>query len=355
MLPADLLGALKAYTLTQRQLPGATPDTVNGTPGNTPKENFARFELGQKIQGTVLAETAPGLFKVNVANQLMQMPLPAAIRPGDSVALQVVSLQPRLVFSMAASANPLSTQEQLSSAARIISALAQQQPGQTVLQAKQSTPLWASNNPPQPAPLASLLRESMGNSGLFYEAHQAQWLEGARSTAQLLQEPQNRAAMPLASEQASATTTTHLQASLHSDGATAQANRLATATEQLQLPDHLKPLVQQQLNALETNQVVWQGYVWPGQTMRWTIQDQEARADTLEEERQWVTQLQLELPKLGKVSATLRLTPAGVSLALETASPEARALLGSASTQLVAALDDAGIPVTGTQVTQHEP
>jgi plastocyanin len=362
MLPVDLLSALKAYTLTQKPLLAATPDTVNGNSASngavngTTKSNPLPFEPGQKLQGMVLAETAPGLFKVNVASQLVQMPLPATIRPGDTVELQVVSLQPHLVFSMVASTNPLSTQEQLSSAARIISSLAQQQPEKFVMHATQNSPLWASDSPPQTGQLAHLLRESLGNSGLFYEAHQAQWIDGARSTAQLLQEPQNRAAEQTSNATLAGKPVANTQ-TISTDTATVatQANGSANAPDHLQLPDHLKPLVQQQLNVLETNQAVWQGQVWPGQTMRWTIQDQEHHATASEEEqRQWVTQLQLELPKLGKVTATLQFNAAGVSLALDAATPETRTLLGGASTQLAASLSEAGIPVVSTLVTQHE-
>jgi len=267
-----------------------------------------------------------------------------------------------------------------------------------------------------------LLRETLSNSGLFYESHQAQWLQGTRSTAQLLHEPQN-----LTPEQAKAVTAgnaagravmvgdtaektamasdapgktamasdTYGKAAMASDapGKTAMAsdaygkaamvsntygktammgdtaNPSVTASntantnksdqlnmtplpegKALGIPEHLQPLVQQQLNALETRQMVWQGNVWPEQPMQWEVHEQPPPTPGAEEQRQWVTQLRLDLPNLGEVVATLRFNNTGLSLTLNAATPETRAMLGNASTQLVSALSDVGIPVLSTQV-----
>jgi hypothetical protein len=341
MLPAELLNTLKALALTQKPLPAAAPDAAKGG-------SAYPFEQGQRVQGQVTAEVSSGTFNVRIANQTVQMQLPASIRTGDTIELQVLSLQPRLTFGMVASVNPLSTPEQLSSAAKLLSALSQQhqQPEKAQIRATQSTPLWASSKPPPAQQLAGQLREALSNSGLFYEAHQVQWLEGARTTAQLMQEPQNQnsAAIPGNPPTPQPTLTT---------GQTALP---AQQGDQVPgIPQHLQPLVQQQLNALETGQVVWQGQVWPGQDMQWAIHEETPHAGAvLDSERLWVTQLQLNLPKLGEVSAMLRLNSAGVSLTLHAAAGDTRTLFGQTSSQLVAALSNAGIPVTSTLVAQHE-
>lgn len=342
MLPADLANTLKALTLTQKPLPAAAPDPVKGG-GSAP------FEQGQRLQGQVMGEVSAGVFKVRIANQTVQMQLPSSIRTGDTVELQVLSLQPRLTFGMVASANPLSTPEQLSSAARLLSALSQQQqqPEKAQIRAAQSSPLWVSSKPPDVQQLASQLKEALSNSGLFYESHQAQWLEGGRSTAQLMQEPQNQ---NIAGNPAPAAS----QAASHNSGAgmiAAQQNNALPS-----IPQHLQPLVQQQLNALETGQIIWQGQVWPGQEMQWEIHEQPSHGgNNAESGRQWVTQLHLDLPNLGPVTAMLRFNAAGLSLTLDAAAGNTRALLGNASSQLVASLSDAGIPVVSSLVAQHEP
>lgn len=393
MLPPNLLNAIKAYAQSQKPLPAAATDASSKT---------AQFETGQKLQGSVQAQLAPGLFKVQIASQLVQMQLPPSIRSGDTVALQVIATQPRLTFSMVNSANPLSTPEQLGSVARLLSSMSQQAPEKAYVRAARNTPLWETPQPPASKELAGLLKEALSNSGLFYESHQAQWLGGSRSTAQLLHEPQNQlpgqpaqprqAGQPGAETAGKATITVTQEPAQSARPVTAQDNAgkavianntagrtvmasdnnspavttsgTAHASDQpasplpenkpLSIPEHLQPLVQQQLNALETRQMLWQGNVWPGQDMRWEIHEQSPQTPAEEVQRQWVTQLQLDLPNLGEVTATLRFNSAGLSLALNAATPETRAALGNASTRLVAALSDAGIPVLSTQVSPNE-
>lgn len=407
MLPANILNTLKALALDQKPLVTAPAEV-------TPKSGT--FELGQRLQGSVQAQVAPGLFKVNVAGQLVQMQLPPSIRSGDTVALQVVSMQPRLTFTMVNSANPLSTPEQLGSAARLLSSMSQQAPEKAYVRAPQNTPLWVTLQPPPIKELAGRLQEALSNSGLFYESHQVQWLEGSRSTAQLLHEPQNlpseqvrlamapngaRAGLPGATDQ-TATAQGEAGKAVSSDpaadkaglaqgnaareapannvpgksamvneyismaattgdtaraGAPGQPNTQPPAAQlpeskPLNIPEHLQPLVQQQLNALETRQMLWQGNVWPGQDMQWEIHEQPPQTPDEQEQRQWVTQLRLSLPNLGEVAATLRFNSAGLNLTLNADNPQTRTVLGNASTRLVSALSGAGIAVLGTQISQ---
>lgn len=404
MLPVNLLNALKEYALAQR-----TPLPVPTT--EAAAKDVPQLDLGQKVQGSVQAQVAPNVFKVNVAGQLIQMELPSSIRSGDTVALQVVSLQPRLTFSMVNSANPLSTPEQLGSAARLLSSMSQQAPDKAYVRAPQSAPLWAASQPPESKPLAGLLHEALSNSGLFYESHQAQWLGGGRSTAQLMREPQNltpaqaRAAVgsaeianianTVSTASNAATNTASNVVNIYDNNGMAVANEAAAKTatsgditgklvmagddansvaisrnlmdanvslqptvtspeaKAVTIPEHLQPLVQQQLNALETRQMQWQGNVWAGQDMKWEVHEQAPQTPGVVAARQWVTQIQLDLPKLGVVEATLRFNSAGLSLALNAQIPQTRAVLGNASSRLVSALSEAGIPVLATQVTNE--
>lgn len=380
------------------RMPVATPDAI--------AKAGQQLELGQKLQGSVQAQVSANVFKVSVSGQLVQMELPPTTRSGDTVAVQVTALQPRLAFSMVNSATPLATPEQLGSTARMLSSMSQQSPEKAYVRAAQSAPLWSTPQPPESKQLAGMLKEALGNSGLFYESHQAQWLGGARSTAQLMHEPQNltpeqaravavpntvnKGAVPgdtAAKTVAAGDTTdktvvagdTASKAVLTGDAASksVMANdnaRPAVITRNaadanastqpntpslsegktLGIPDHLQPLVQQQLNALETRQMLWQGNVWPGQDMQWEVHEQVSQTPATEQQRQWVTQIQLDLPNLGAVTATLRFNGAGLSLKLNADTPQTRAVLGNASTRLVSALSDAGIPVLSTQVSNDK-
>ncbi|MEO6422568.1 MAG: flagellar hook-length control protein FliK [Candidatus Nitrotoga sp.] len=341
MLPVKLLNTLKALALAPKALPAAAADA---------KSKTGQLEPGQKIQGIVQTQVSPGLFNVRIGDQLTQMTLPAFIRTGDTIKLQVIATSPRLTFSMSASTNPLSTDEQLSSVARLLSSLSQQPRERTDMRAMQSTPLWSTPQTMQSVQLAGLLQEALGNSGLFYESHQAQWLNGARNTAQLLQEPQNSAR---------ANPSANLETPTVPDRNISSVNKMDTAasTEENMpiIPDHLKPLVQQQINALETRQVLWQGNIWPNQIMQWEIHEQSSPIPAIENQQQWTTQIHLDLPNLGMVSATLNFNSAGLSLTLNASTTTTRTALGNASSQLVATMSDHGIPIISSIVTQDEP
>ena len=421
MLPVNLLNALKEYAVASQKTPLPPAAAADAAVKTGPQ-----LEVGQKVQGLVQTLVASNVFKVSVMGQLVQMELPPTVQSGDSVALKVISLQPRLTFSMVNTEKPTTSPEQLGVTARMLSSFSQQAPEKASVRAPQSTPLWETQQPPETAQLAGTLQKALSNSGLFYESHQAQWLGGERTTAQLMQEPQN-----LTHEQARAVTmgspenkltALNMAASIVSNGnvneksgateseksgatektvvtdntagsnthsATEKAisqddavNKIKTTNENanasieikntthtasaaqintsstpegrsLGIPDHLQPLVQQQLNALETNQMMWQGNIWPGQEMQWEVHEHASRNPAEEGARQWVTQIQLDLPNLGAVEATLRLNSAGLSLSLNASTPGTRTILGSASSKLASALSDAGISVLSTQVTNE--
>lgn len=337
MLPADLLAAtLSRIATTDKPLIAATAD-------KQAQQNAQKLEVGQQVQATVQAKVSADVFQVRVASQTMQMQLPAFVRPGDQVTLQVVSLQPRLSFSFAASSNPLSTSEQLGSTARLLSSLSQQPIQQDYVPPTRREPLWIGERAaPDTAQLAGRLHQSLSHSGLFYESHQAQWIAGTRSTPQLLQEPQNllraQGAQPAAAQSAQ-TTPTSLPASTES------SPRLPS------IPEHLQPLVQQQLQALENKQVVWMGQAWQGQEMRWEVREEHAQSGKGgEDAKQWVTELHLDLPKLGGVTARLSMNGNAVSLRFEVADEQTARTMGAATEQLVASLTAHGVPVLQTLI-----
>ena len=310
------------------------------------------------------AQVAPNVFNVRVANQLLQMQLPAFIRSGDIITLQVASLQPRLTFTLAASSNPVSTPESLSATSRLLSSLSQQPLERSYVRPIQSSPLWTGvQTQPDINQLANNLHDALSHSGLFYESHQAQWIAGTRPTTQLLLEPQNRLPanpQPQAAQSQLPPGSQPLDSRNRNVDATANPISLpATASEQRaaapNIPQHLQTLVQQQMNALETHQVLWQGQVWQGQEMRWEVREESPRRNAQgAEDGQWITHIHLDLPNLGGVSARLSFNGNALNLSLEVSDPQTRDKLGSASSQLMAALSERGIPVVHTQITQNE-
>jgi flagellar hook-length control protein FliK len=122
------------------------------------------------------------------------------------------------------------------------------------------------------------------------------------------------------------------------------------------VPEELRPLVQQQLDAAATQRLVWHGEVWPNQTMDWEVVREDERGARAGEEDApaWCTRLALDTPRLGRVDASLRLTAAGLQLTLAAPTEAAVADLRQASPALSASLDAAGIALLSFLV-KHEP
>ena len=336
MLPTDVLNTLRALSLNERPPIVPLPDKDTSGKGS--------FELGQKVQGTIQAQVGAGVYKVRVLEQMLHMQLPENLKSGDVVELQVLSIQPRLTFSLAALNNPLSAPDTLSNTSLLLSALSQKPLGKAYVTAAQSQPLISeTTEAPDTAALAGKLQDSLSKSGLFYEAHQAQWISGARSTAQLLQEPQNQLTI-----QARTVTDDPNTAS--------RANTSQQDSSISNIPNQLQPLVQQQLNALEARQVFWQGLAWPNQRMDWEIHEESSRQNAAGYEdagKQWATQIRMDLPHLGEVAAMLRFSSKGLSITLDASGDATRVLFGSASSQLTAALAERGITVSSALVMPH--
>ena len=114
------------------------------------------------------------------------------------------------------------------------------------------------------------------------------------------------------------------------------------------IPERLLPLVHQQLDAVATQNFIWQGQVWPGQTMEWEIEDPAAEGRSTDEpEDNWNSTLRLTLPRLGGVEARLHLTPAGVAMRLIADNDTTRQALADAEARLADALAAADVPLTG--------
>lgn len=110
-------------------------------------------------------------------------------------------------------------------------------------------------------------------------------------------------------------------------------------------PDTM-PLIQQQLQTLDTRQMVWQGQIWPGQTMDWVVEERQGGGGSEGMEVQnWQTKLRLKLPRLGDVSAALIYTPQGLRISLNATETATAETFKAARSELRDALDVAGLPL----------
>ncbi|MBX3683611.1 MAG: flagellar hook-length control protein FliK, partial [Thauera sp.] len=150
------------------------------------------------------------------------------------------------------------------------------------------------------------------------------------------------------------------EAAASRSAADTEANRSASTTARAALdetaaprpgaiPERLMPVVHQQLDALATQQYVWQGQAWPGQNFEWWIEDPQHEGEHAGEEPEntWNTTLRLTLPRLGGVEARLHLTPAGVALRLVADDRATLQTLDGGAAALASALEAANLKLTG--------
>lgn len=349
MIPTDLAARLRLLT----------ESLVNPvSPGREVPAELPELPVGQRFTARVESALPDGTFRALVAGRNLTLALPQSANPGDTLELVVTARTPRLIVAEGAEDAPArqSPLPTLSRAGQIISTLlageehAPQPPTITRLSPLLPEP------PLQAARLAPALQQSIVESGLFYEAHQAQWVAGRYPAEALAREPQARHGRQQRAPDAAATAKS-AEAALPVDSSRSAepvAGRAAAAAPGL--PAELQPLVQQQLDAAATQHIVWRGEIWPGQSLHWEIEAEQEQGSQPEAETaaQWASTLNLILPQLGEVSAALRLTPAGLGVALS-ASAAGAGILQAGLPDLSAALAAAGIPLLSVGIESHEP
>src|SRR6185312_593136 len=192
MLPrTDSLGTRSATAAVEAPLPVAA-----GTDARQEVyHRLAQIPLGEQLKVEVLKQLEDGTYLVRVADTQAKMVLPNGTRVGDSLLMTMLAAQPRPTFLLDGEAGSASTQ--LSAAGRLITALlrvAEQQNSPTDVTGK--TPLLAAARLLAPADgpsrLEAALQRALTSSGLFYESHLEDWLNGTRTAGELAGEPQAR-------------------------------------------------------------------------------------------------------------------------------------------------------------------
>jgi len=326
MIPAMVLRGVDAIAAL-RPLGSSRNDALRLLP---------QLDPGDVVSARIEAKLPDGSFKALVAGQALNLALPAYVAAGDTLELTFIAREPRLTFAMQ-DAPPEVAPPLLSAAGRLVAAT-MLAPGETAMPAAASAAAPLLATAPQGG---AALAHTLAQSGLFYEAHQAQWLSGKRELAQILQEPQARLARA-AAQPGTAAVAPGLSAAVPARASEQSIHPLAV------------PLVQQQLAALDTARVMLQVEVWPGQWMHWEIDEHERGAPREPDAPQsWSTQLQLDLPQLGEVRAALALAADGLRVKLTAASGDSADLLQGERASLAAALAQAGAPAASIAVTVH--
>jgi len=225
----------------------------------------------------------------------------------------------------------------LSGAARLVGDLIRETAARNEEAAVRSAAPLLVSPPTGAEPLAHALSAAIGNSGLFYESHLAQWALQERSQAALASEPQAAWTHGVAAD--------GVQTGLAATDATAppvlQHGNVHT--------DAALPLIRHQLHALETRQVAWSGDVWPGQPAQLHIA-QDEQGDASAAAPAWRTHLTLELPSLGKLDVTLALQGNSLRLQVRAESTGSAQALRLSRQTLLAAMEQRSLAITGLSI-----
>lgn len=394
MIPPDVASRLRLITQDQPAPPQALLPTKQLT------DVLTNLVPGQRLMAEIKMLLPNGTYRAVVSQRDVTLALPFAAKNGDSLELEVLESNGKLSLAVVTSKSPGnagagaqadSVPTRLSNTGQLIGTLLTG----IDTEGKRAPPATLNNNQPivekmpqTASELVPVLKEALSKSGMFFESHQAQWVEGKVSTASLLEQPQGKLSPALpqepgkpanpsaspASPQSSALPASSLASSVappnpeksvpgmveKDPAAAALSTRLAPeAAKQAHLPTELMPIVQQQLDALSTQNYLWQGQLTPGVEMQWEISEEEVHEREAEgegdPEKRWTTRLQLTLPNLGGISATLSLrSDSELEISLN-ANAEAVERLRSDSGTLYAGLQAAGLTLNAFALSHGEP
>lgn len=349
-------------------------------------DKLSGLVAGQKVMAEIQAMLPNGTYRAMINQRSITLALPFSAKSGDSLELQVTENDGKLALAVLSrpgggKAGNESVSATLSRTGQLISNLFSganraQGSGTPSVPLNGNQPI-ASAPPGSAQDLLPLLKQAITQSGMFYESHQAEWVEGRLPKAALLQEPQGKLSLPaafasaLAEDQGAAQgqpkvnigepavaarLTTEVA---QTQSSTVEGSKSAVAQSQTQgqvVAPQTQPLVQQQLEALATQNFSWQGQVWPGQEMRWEIDEEAARQgqDGEDTAPKWSTRLHLALPNLGEIDAQIRLEGNSITLSMSADSAETRTLMRVSGLALRNQLDEAGLTLASMGVSAVE-
>ena len=379
MIPADVAGRLQVSADAALRPVAQTQEIADKLSG---------LVAGQKVMAEIQAMLPNGTYRAMINQRSITLALPFSAKSGDSLELQVTENDGKLALAVlsrtdgsAGKAGAESVPTTLSRTGQLISSLFA---GTNRAQGRDAHAVPLNGNqpiataPPNTAQdLLPLLKQAITQSGMFYESHQAEWVEGRLPKAALLQEPQGKLSSPtafasaLAEEQGVSqnqprastgepAVAARITADLaQSSNTSVEGSKAAIAQSQTSgqvVAPQTQPLVQQQLEALATQNFSWQGQVWPGQEMRWAIDEDATRSEQDGEDSapRWSTRLHLTLPNLGEVDARIRLEGNSIAISMTADSAGTRTLMRVSSSALRSQLDEAGLTLASMGVSDGE-
>ena len=346
--------------------------TAPTQPASKIKDALSDLVPGERVLAHIQALLPNGTYRAIIAQRDIILSLPHSAKSGDTVELQVVENDGKIALALlnskAAGTGTASDSvaTNLSRAGQMIGDLLSpagkegQKPQPALLNGNQ--PLLG-HGPLSGADILASLKNAVGQSGMFYESHQVLWAEGKFSTSALTQEPQgqfsDRATLDTAAQAPNSNPFADAlnrpapeYVEHHLDDQAQQYQSTSNAARQTPVPPELTSLVQQQLEALATQNYAWKGQAWPGQNMEWEISDEGSGQAT--DDYRWQTQLRLQLPSLGNLTATLRLRSDNkIDVNIQTENIDSEMQLSLAGPALNQQMGDAGLNLVTFGVTSN--
>ena len=371
MIPTDV--GLQVRNQTE---PGTHPvRAVGEIPADLPD-----LRQGQVFRARIQEVLPENSYKAVVAGRLLTLSLPEGAKAGDTLELVVVGQTPRAIVARrgdgaSATMEPFDNAS-LSRTGQLLASLLDADgappPSANLTRGGPVLAKVPANAAELALELPLGLSRAVAASGMFYEAHQVQWALGQRPLASLLAEPQGQYSEPallrLAADggKESALTARRNEApppslrdlqqamaarDLPPAGPTDGDAPASLSAQPLAIPEELRTLVRQQLEAGASNRLVWAGEVWPDQSMEWEIRrDSAGGAETPEPLDAWQTRLRLDLPRLGEIDVRLSISAGSVSLVIDTPEAGSGVQLQAAIPALERSFVAAGLNLAGVQV-----
>ena len=266
---------------------------------------------GQQVKAEIIANLPNSMYLARVAGEMYSLEIPLNVQPGETLEMTFVTADPRITFQVLRP--DVGASVQLSSLGRWLADVVKNAPSPGVVR----EPLLEHPGHAS-AELAAKLKSALGSSGLFYEAHLAQWAGGGLALKELLKEPQGKLSRLLDQGE---------------EGESAGDSAPAGFADSRTLPQ-----VKEQLLLLNSGMLAWQGEAWPGQDMKLTI----AKGSEQVEQEIEAT-LSLDLPHLGGVEARLVFGAEGIAMEFVCDRPGSSEVLKKGSAELRAALASCGL------------
>jgi hypothetical protein len=119
------------------------------------------------------------------------------------------------------------------------------------------------------------------------------------------------------------------------------------------MPDEVARLAGKQLHLLEGAPFLWQGLAWPGQWMEWLVEERHGEGgegESTDDAAQWVTELRLDLPRMGGIHAHIGLKGDRLDMRLTTPDEAVRQEMLTALPMLAKGMEAAGLLPTSLSV-----